>query len=754
MEYRILSEEKKHRNFSTRMLLPIILAFVTTLVIVGSFMMWTATRNDEVSVVRQTTLITHSLREQKNLLSREQKSVVAWEKALEAVQNKPNLSWIENNLGVAMYKYFGVDRVYLLNPEFNPIYVMADGKTVNLDVYETVRLTVEPIAKRLREISWQGALSSYVNGHSDMIPNIVDYINIDGRPAIISLMPIISNKGVANQAAGKEFLHVGVEFLDENIASELAELLLLNSPKFSVLAPTSNKRASLSIKDNSGNLITYFYWHSSRSGIQVLVDTGPAIIIATIFAGIIITLLIIRLRKSTENLVAERMAAHHLAYHDKLTGLGNRAMFEKCLSEAISQVVPKESELALLILDLDMFKQVNDTLGHQAGDELIQQVAKRLKPLVRNTDVITRLGGDEFAIIATEFTCTKDIETMCSRMVKSIREQFDLGAGQAFVGVSIGVSVSIGNSDDVEELIRKADIALYEAKNSGRNQYKLYKDKMGEVVQRRQKIETDLRQALLSSDQISVKFDPLVRNDQKELLGFEAKIVWDHPLLGEVPNKTFMPVAEYCGLINTIGSFLLKEACKRGAQYPGHFIAVRAFSPQLRSLDYVDVVLNLIKETGINPNDLELEINENMLDDNEKIAANNLRLLRKAGVRIAISDFGSGFTSLRLAQEFQVDRIKISRSFISEMEQSPDPEAITHAVVWLARTIGVEVSADGIDSVAQKEFLHRMGCMSFQGNLFSSSPTQKWLDLALDSSSQSTARHTEMNDEIEVWDIA
>jgi diguanylate cyclase (GGDEF)-like protein len=713
--------------------------------------MWTASRNDQTSIARQLILVENSLNEQKQLIAREQKSVVAWEKTLKAVQGDVDLKWIEENLGPSMFEFFGHDRSYVLDPDLKPIYAMAYGKTIKNRTYESARPQIDPIAKRLREISWQGALSSYIYGHNDNIPNIVDVATIDGKPAIISLMPIASNIRVGNQAPGLEYLHISIEFLDDAIALEIYDLLLLKGGHFNNNYAAPDGEVSFAVHSNSGVLVTNFLWQPSRPGSQMFADTGPAIILAILIAIVIISLLVFRLRRSTATLEAERSAAHHLAYHDKLTGLGNRAMFEKCLEEAIPQAIPGKAELALLILDLDMFKQVNDTLGHQAGDELIREVAKRLHPLVRGTDVITRLGGDEFAIIATGFSCTKDINTMCNRMVKSIREPFNLEAGQAFVGVSIGVSVSADNSDDGEELIRKADIALYEAKNGGRNQFKLFEKQMGETVQKRQKIETDLRNALNSNDQISVEFDPLVRKDGVEILGFEAKIVWEHPLLGIIAPSTFIPVAEYCGLINTVGNLLLKQACEKGAQNPGRFIAVRAFSTSLRNLDYADTVFNIIKETGIAPSDLELEINENMLSDDEAIAANNLRSFRAAGIRIAINDFGSGFTSLRLAQEFQIDRIKISRSFIAEMEQSPDPEAITHAIVWLARAIGVEVSADGVDSVAQKDFLFRMGCMSFQGKVFSSKSQEKWLEIAAKQTSEKTIKCDYEEDEIEVW---
>ena len=752
----MLTEAKANANwrFLYRVLLPIILAVVTTLISIGSFMLWTASRNDEASISRQTELISHILDQQKALIKREQEDVVAWNKAVSAVQGTLDMDWIEENLGLSMYDFFGHDRSWVINPDLQPVYAMRDGATVPPDSFEISRSVLEPTTRRLREINWQGALSIYIYGHNDIIPSIVDIVMIEGKPAIVSQMPIATNARVGKQAPGLEYIHITAEFLDEELVSELYDILLLEGGYFSASTSVPEGEAIVPIRNLEGELITNFFWQPDKAGANVFAEIAPALVLVTLFAGLVITILVLRLHQSTTELERGRTTAQHLAYHDNLTGLGNRAMFELSLARAIADTKENENCIALLILDLDRFKQVNDTLGHQAGDELICEVAKRIKPLVRSTDVITRLGGDEYAVIINSVIASSDIAAACGRMVEAIRKPFDLEAGQAFVGVSIGVAISSDPEMSGEELTRQADIALYDAKENGRNQYKIFENHMNEAVQRRQTIETELRKALMDENQFRVIFEPLVRKSGSELIGVEAKLAWEHPSIGQIEPETFLPVAESSGLIEAVGEYLLSWACKSGSKTPGQIMAVRVFSAQLSNPEFFDRLFSIISKTGINPTDLELEIDEKTLSNAEEKATENMRKLRQAGVRIALGDFGTGFTSLRLLQQFQVDRIKISRSFIAELAQSPDPEAITHAVVWLARAIGVEVTADGIDSVEQKNFLARMGCMSFQGKLFSPAGQAEWLRMAADASAKISFKRDEMEDEIEVWDDA
>lgn len=754
-----MSKDSKADNrwrFSYSVLLPVFLATACTMATVAIFISWTTARNDDDALSRQVSLVNHILSDQRNHVAEEQRDSAVWDEAFNAVNGERDMDFIQDNLGLGMHEFFGHDRAYVLDPRLRSIYAMRDGGTADPKAFEAARSTLQPLAERLREINWQGALSAYVNGASTTVPNITDVVLIEGQPAIVSLMPIVSDEPGTELAPGSEYIHITAEFLDAELAEELTELLMLEGARFSTADDKTTSETSQSLRNSVGEPVAYFIWVPDRPGDRLFKEIAPAVTAAVIIAGIIILILVLRLRRSTAALEAGRLAAQHLAYHDSLTGLGNRAKFEKSFAEAISKIKPDDSKVALLFLDLDRFKQVNDTLGHDAGDELIQEVATRLHPLVRDSDTIARLGGDEFAIVVCNVTDGDDVSALCNRIVAAIRQPFSLAAGQAFVGVSIGVSMATDHNDDMAELRREADIALYEAKAGGRDQFKMFEEHMNEVLQHRQAMEADLRAALIADDQLDVKFDPLVREDGAELIGVEAKITWMHPEQGDIPAEDFLPIAESTGLIEEIGAIILQRACEIGATTPGQLTAVRVYSQQLRNPQFFDSVFSTLEKNGMAPGDLELEVSEKMLTASEDIATATLRKFRQAGVRIALNNFGTGFTSLRLLQQFQVDRIKIDRSFIAELAQSPDPEAITHAVVWLARAIGVEVSADGVDTLEQKNFLARMGCMSFQGKLFSPEGQAEWLRTAkkyekADAKAKTEGDDAQPLDDIEMW---
>lgn len=718
-------------HFSYSVLLPVILAVIATVGIIGTFIVWSTARNDDAALARQINLVSHILNDERNSVAEEQEDVATWENTYQALQGDLDMNFIEDNLGLGMHEFYGHDRAYLLDPKLHNVYAMRNGSTVDPKIFESERPILEPLAQRLREINWQGAIAAYVSGASEKIPNITDITTIEGQPAIVSLTPIVSDNRDTHQAPGTEYIHITAEFLDAQLAKELTDLLLLKNARFGTSPDIPENEAALTIRNNAGRPIAYFSWTPDRPGARMLAETAPAIAIATIIAGLIITVLVMRLRHSTAELEAGRTAAQHMALHDALTGLGNRAKFDICVEEAIEKVDLHSGEnVALLLLDLDRFKQVNDTLGHEAGDELIQQVAQRLRPLVRNPDMIARLGGDEFAVIAEKIGTEDDIKALCERIVIGIRKPFDLQAGQAFVGVSIGVAIASSTKTDKIELTRKADIALYEAKAGGRNQYKVFENRMNEAVRKRQALEADLRAALKDDDQLNVKFEPLVREDGTEIIGVEASICWTHPDRGVIAPDDFMPLAESCGLVETIGELVLRHTCEVGVKTPGTRMAVRAYNAQLRNPYFYDKIFAILAETGMNPADLEFEVSEKMLSASEEVANATLRKLRQAGVHIALNDFGIGFTSLRLLQQFPVDRIKMDRNFIAELAETPDPEVVTQAVIGLARTVGVEISADGVDTLEQKKFLARMGCTSFQGTLFSPEGQANWLRVA------------------------
>jgi len=414
------------------------------------------------------------------------------------------------------------------------------------------------------------------------------------------------------------------------------------------------------------------------------------------------------------------MEAKRHAAHDPLTGLPNRSQFEHQLGSALAgRGNGHGPPVSLLLLDLDRFKQVNDTLGHHAGDDLICAVGQRLRELVGPKDVLARLGGDEFAVIHRSANGRSSAQSLANAIIEAVSQPFDVSGSEAFVGASIGLVVAGEDDDDQRELTRKADIALYEAKAAGRNRTVVYEESMNELLQGRHMIEGELREALRCDDQLSVAFQPQFSGRSGEIIGAEALVRWQHPRLGPVAPAHFIPIAEGAGLIEELGEFVLRKACSFGAQWPGYRIAVNISPAQLRNPRFPERVFDLMVENAMRPSDLELEITESILLDNEGVAVEALTTFRSAGIRIALDDFGTGYSSLNYLKRYPVDCIKIDRSFVAQLVPQSSSAAIVQAMVTLAHALDIEVTAEGVETNEQMALLKAMGCNVFQGYLFS-----------------------------------
>lgn len=738
-------------RFLFGVLLPVILSVVVTFGFVAWLIYLSASKSDEQAAAREQTLVRHFLDQQQEVLSDSQFSVVAWDEAVEAVSEPFDEEWVSINLGEDLYFADGIDMVYVLDASLTPVFAMFEGDAIAPSTFSRNKDALTPLAERLREINWQGALSAFVQRVSNVLPSVADTMLIEGKPALVSLMPITSDTGKYGYSPGSEFIHVAIRFLDSRFADEVNDRMLVSGGHFDSLdAPINQDETSIPVLNRAGQPIAKFTWKPGQPGANILSDSLPAMLGGFTIMLAVVAFLIFDLSRSTRQIEAGRVAAQHMAFHDKLTGLANRALFEDRLSTAIASARRGPKGIALMIIDLDRFKEVNDTFGHEAGDDLIKQVAQRMQPLLRETDTIARLGGDEFAVIQTDVADIADVTLVADRIIRSIAAPFEVAHSQAFVGASIGIATAPGDALASVELARKADIALYEAKSGGRNRYRIFEDRMSETVRRRQTIEEELRIALSGGGGLEVDFVPLVRGDGVEIAGVTAEIVWNHETLGTVERDRFIPVAESCGLIEPLGEFVLNHACRFGAANPGLRVCVHAYAAQLRNPLFFDKIFSILDETGMKPADLELEICEKMMSPKEAAAASSLRKLSGVGVNIALGDFGSGFRALALLQKFEVDRIKIDRAFFDQLADCPDPEAITHAVVWLARAIGVEVSAEGVDTIDQKNFLYRMGVMSFQGKVFA---PENQAEILLEAMSRVPEHHERKlpQDDIELW---
>jgi len=460
-------------RFSFSVLIPVIIAVVVTVGTAAAFVIWSAAKSDDRALARQTKLVSHMLGKEHEYIASEQNDVTSWDDAFFAFDSRPDIEWIDENLGAGFFENHGYNRIYVLDPHLRPVYAMREGGKVAPQTFEADRAAVAALAEKHLSVDGQSAIEAYLNGFAE-VPHVTDMAVIDGRPALIGVVPILPEAKDVRIPPRRTFFHVAIRFLDNALAGELMDQYLIEGAHFTSDAEAAAGEASFPLLNQAGETVAYFRWVPDRPGAQILNETMPAMLGALLAGGGIISLLMRGLRRSSAELEAARAEAHHRALHDPLTGLANRAGFQERLTQAIAALRRNRSPVALLALDLDRFKQVNDRLGHEAGDRLLQQVALRLQPLLRDTDTLARLGGDEFAIIQTAIKTVGDCKTLSERIISRIREPFMLEGVDASIGVSIGIAVAGDADNDGEDLTSRADYALYEAKDAGRDRYHVF----------------------------------------------------------------------------------------------------------------------------------------------------------------------------------------------------------------------------------------------------------------------------------------
>ncbi|WEX88168.1 EAL domain-containing protein [Sinorhizobium garamanticum] len=416
--------------------------------------------------------------------------------------------------------------------------------------------------------------------------------------------------------------------------------------------------------------------------------------------------------------VQAQARATHLALHDALTGLPNRVLFRDRLNLALSGKRRNPSRVAVICLDLDHFKEVNDTLGHGAGDVLLQQLSDRLQACTKSNDTVARLGGDEFAIIQIGANQPFESEQLCRTLIEVIRAPFHVDDQELHVGVSIGIAIADMSGDDPERLLKNADIALYRAKQAGRATYRIFEAKMDQELQARKALEYDLRQAVLKHE-LEVHYQPLIDLDSKSIVAVEALVRWRHPSRGLVSPMDFIPLAEETGLIVGIGEWVLEKACTQALSWPQLRVAVNLSPIQFRNRDLIETVRDVLTRTGLEPARLELEITESVLINDASSALDILNALKDLGVRIAMDDFGTGYSSLGYLNSFPFDKIKIDRSFIGDMNGKDKSSAIVRSVITLGQSLNMTTTAEGVETAEQATFLTQEGCNQIQGYYFS-----------------------------------
>jgi diguanylate cyclase (GGDEF)-like protein len=424
-------------------------------------------------------------------------------------------------------------------------------------------------------------------------------------------------------------------------------------------------------------------------------------------------------RSEVSRRVAAEQRAHDLAMQDALTGLPNRRRFDRELKDAVSAPPRSHGAHAVLLLDLNAFKRVNDLYGHGIGDEVLVDIAVRLRRAARQGDLVARFGGDEFAILARELSGSEDANSIALRVIKEIGQPITTGRLQHHLGVGIGIALLPRDGASDVDILRRADIALYRAKDEKpQSASRFFDAEMDAHTQERDFIERDLRSAIIKGE-VCAYYQPLIELASKRVAGFEALARWEHPTLGWICPARFIPVAESCGLMNELTEHLLRQAAGDATQWPDTLTLSFNISPsQLKERTLGLRILSILAEAGLSPRRLEIELTESAIVHDLEGAQEALMALRGAGVRIALDDFGTGYSSLYHLRNFKIDKIKIDRSFVESMEHEPEAYALVRALLGFGRGLGLTVTAEGVEKPAQAAALEQEGCQQGQGYLY------------------------------------
>jgi diguanylate cyclase (GGDEF)-like protein/PAS domain S-box-containing protein len=424
---------------------------------------------------------------------------------------------------------------------------------------------------------------------------------------------------------------------------------------------------------------------------------------------------------STARALSLRMS--YLAQHDSLTDLPNRILLDDRLTQATTRARRHRQKLAVLFIDIDRFKNINDSLGHATGDRLLQSIAQRLLTCVRSSDTVSRQGGDEFVILLSEVAKTQDAAVSAEKILQSLSAPLAVEQHELPVTVSIGIATAPDDGNDAETLLQNADFAMYHAKDCGRNNYQFFKPEMNVRAVERQSLENDLRHAI-ERQEFVLHYQPKVNLKTGAIVGVEALIRWRHPHRGLLEPSTFIPVAEECGAIVPMGRWVLREACRQArawqsAGLPRLRIGINISAVELRAKDFVEGVRFILTETGMDPRFLELELTETFLMEDSTATGSVLQALKDTGARLALDDFGTGYSSLTYLKRFPIDTLKIDQSFVRDLATDPDDASIVSAVIAMGKSLQKRVVAEGVETREQLAFLREKDCPVGQGNFFS-----------------------------------
>jgi diguanylate cyclase (GGDEF)-like protein len=682
-----------------------------------------AQRANEVAASTQQQLINRAIRDHAERALHHLESVSMTPRAAARIAGNFDANWVDRRVGQWLENFYNNDVVAIFGAddriEYTRSRVIADAASAELrgeltPVVDLLRGRLPALPAKTIGVIAPAELSK--PARSAVV--IRKFMN---KPAIVAAVAIGDDLAAAPVV-------VAVKYIKDGFLARLADHFEIQN--FRMLDQGEGVKADerlLDILDGYGKPVIQLAWNPARPGSAIVASALPFIAVGAIAFALLIVLVVLYMGRTASAIAAGEQQLRHLALHDPVCGLPNRIYFAERLERAITDVRNGGLTAAVFYIDLDHFKDVNDTLGHQIGDELILSVTQRLSEIIRDDDLVARLGGDEFALIVTCASDAYSLQAIAERILAAVCAPFTVGGHGMNIGASIGIAVIDSGVRDAGDILRYADMALYRAKNEGRNRACIYDAAMEADLSDRKLLEIALRHAI-KKEQLYVVYQPIVNPSGEKLVGVEALARWIHPVHGEIPPARFIPLAEHAGLIVELGEYMLRRACVDGSKWPKLTIAVNVSPLQFRRPDFVDAIERILSQTSFPADRLELELTESTLLGNLEHAELSMLQLKGIGVCFALDDFGTGYSSLLYLRRFPFDKLKIDSTFVRSIEKATDAAAIVHAVVSLGRGLGMKVTAEGVETPEQHLFLRAAGVHSMQGYRFGRPVTAAEID--------------------------
>ncbi len=703
-----------HMRLSVVVPIGVIVAVAIICVILAALS--SAQRADDVALDNERQLFSRALASQGERVLRDISAVATSEAAYRRIRVSFDSDWVQISVGLRLQSFFDHDFVFVTDPSNRFLYASLGRRSVDPNWFNSVQLELRPVLDVMHGgVDPGDAVAIDVSGLGNYrAARLQAFL---GRPAIVAAVAVANTEEAPADVEAKAPVILSVKFIDDETLADIASRLgLSNLHNVAERGPDPGDYV-FNVTDPHGKSLARFAWKPKQPGAEILHSVAPFISIALAGFVLLAALVLRQMRRTAATIAAGESRLRHLALHDPLCGLPNRIFFGERLEAMIENVKRGAPPAAVFYIDLDHFKDVNDTLGHPIGDELIRSVTQRLTQALRGDDLVARLGGDEFAVITSAGYDEATLETIGSRIIASLCAPYLINNQTIVIGASIGIAVITAHVEAMSDVMRYADMALYRAKNEGRNRACIYDTAMDDNLLKRKQVENDLR-AAIERNELRVAYQPIVSNSGETVVGVEALCRWTHPERGEIPPSEFIPIAEHSGLIIPLGEAVLRQACLEGKAWPDIAISVNVSPLQFRRADFVDVVERILHETDFDATRLELEVTESTLLGNVDTAELAMFRLKALGVRLALDDFGTGYSSLLYLRRFPFDKLKIDRSFVHSIERAADAAAIVHAVVSLGRGLGMKVTAEGVETAEQQLFLRAAGVHMMQGYRF------------------------------------